>query len=237
MSGVTACLFKRSRLFSARAATTAAAPASMRLSRLLLLLQCTTLTALLQAGGALFGLKAGGTGGRRPAACVVPQMNMNMGERFMRSMSQLSDQRVARVSTILVPFDTEKTLDEAYACFEAWKEEIGDDPVKFAEVARRESEDPTSASNGGDIGFVTRARQLPPQLDDVVFRDQKPGEERPGVCKSLSADTLAHTRAPSDLASHLSICLRLRCTDGPIGTTNGLELIYLHSCGEPKSED
>merc|ERR1719240_71947 len=114
----------------------------------------------------------------------------------------MTDQRVAHVSTIVIPFNTEKTLDEAYACFEAWKEEIGDDPTKFAEVARRESEDPASAPNGGDIGIVTRARQLPPQLDDVVFRDQKPGEERPGVY-------------------------------GPIGTTNGLELIYLHYCGEP----
>lgn len=109
-------------------------------------------------------------------------VQMNIGEQFMRSMSQMTDQRVARVSTIVIPFNTEKTLDEAYACFEAWKEEIGGDEAKFAEVARRESEDPASAPNGGDLGYVTRARQLPPQLDDVVFRDQKPGEEQPGVC-------------------------------------------------------
>jgi peptidyl-prolyl cis-trans isomerase D len=109
---------------------------------------------------------------------------MNFGEAFMRSMSQMTDQRVARVSTIVIPFDTEKTLDEAYACFEAWKVEIGSDEEKFAEVARRESEDPASAPSGGDLGYVTRARQLPPQLDDVVFRDQKPGQEQTGVCTS-----------------------------------------------------
>ena len=118
-----------------------------------------------------------------PALARHAAPKMNFGEAFARSMSQMTDQRVARVSTIVIPFNTEKTLEEAYACFESWKEEIGDDEENFAEVARRESEDPASGPNGGDLGFVTRARQLPPQLDDVVFRDQKPGEERPGVCE------------------------------------------------------
>ena len=147
---------------------------------------------LLQSGG------LSGSGRLPPpplARAWLPQMNIGeVGGLFMRRMSQMSDQRVAHVSTILISFDTEKTLDEAYACFETWKAEIGDDPDKFAEVARRESEDSASAPNGGDIGFVTRARQLPPQLDDVVFRDQKPGEERPGVCKLHCAGlTVTHS--------------------------------------------
>ena len=134
---------------------------------------------------------------------VPPQMTF--GGEFMRRMSQMTDGRVAEVSTIVVKFDTKMTLEEAYASFEEWKTEIGDDPAKFAEVAKRVSEDPASGPNGGNLGFVTRARQLPPQLDEVVFAAQKPGEEKPGVY-------------------------------GPIGTTNGLELIYLHYCGEPEGE-
>ena len=61
------------------------------------------------------------------------------------------------------------TIDEALAQFESWKQEIADDPEKFAEIAREHSDDEESAPNGGDLGFVTRVKQLPPQLDDVVF--------------------------------------------------------------------
>ena len=65
--------------------------------------------------------------------------------------------------------------------FDEWKEEIGDDEEKFAECARKNSECVTTAPRGGEIGFVTISRQLPPQIDDVVFRQQKKGEEQPGV--------------------------------------------------------
>ena len=48
------------------------------------------------------------------------------------------------------------SIDEARAQFETWKMEIGDDPEKFAEYARAHSEDEKSASDGGDLGWVTR---------------------------------------------------------------------------------
>ena len=51
---------------------------------------------------------------------------------------------------------------------------------------------------GGDLGYCTRLKQLPRQIDDVVFVK----EPVPGVY-------------------------------GPIGTKQGLHLVYLHSCGEP----
>lgn len=130
---------------------------------------------------------------------------MNFGSQFMRSIGQMTDPRVAMVSHILLKSGTALPLEEAMANFDAWKVEIGSDPEKFAAVAIRESECEETASSGGDLGIVSRSRQLPPQIDDVVFRDQPKGEEKPGVY-------------------------------GPIATTSGLHLIYLHFCGEPQGE-
>ena len=120
----------------------------------------------------------------------------------------MTDQRVAHVSHILLKSGTPMPLAEAMAKFENWKTEIGSDELKFAEVARRESECEQTAARGGDLGFVTRSRQLVPdmlEIDDLVFRDQKSGEETPGVY-------------------------------GPVGTALGLHLVYLHYCGEPSGE-
>ena len=131
-----------------------------------------------------------------------PAMDMNP---ILRSMKQMTDTRVAKVSHILLKAGTPMPVEEAYAKFELWKAEIAGDEETFAAVARRESECEESASRGGDLGYVTVSRQLPPLLDDVVFSQQKKGEERPGVY-------------------------------GPIGSAEGLHLIYLHYCGEPDGE-
>ena len=113
-------------------------------------------------------------------------------------IQQMIDQRVAKVSHILMKPGGSMTIEEARAQFEAWKVEIGGDSDKFAEVARRVSECEQTSEKGGDLGYCTRLKQLPRQIDDVVFVK----EPVPGVY-------------------------------GPIGTKQGLHLVYLHSCGEP----
>jgi hypothetical protein len=113
-------------------------------------------------------------------------------------IQQMIDQRVAKVSHILMKPGGPMTIQEARAQFDEWKAEIGGDPEKFAEVARRVSECEVSREKGGDLGYVTRLKQLPLQLDEVVFVPNPV----PGVY-------------------------------GPIGSTKGLHLVYLHSCGEP----
>jgi len=113
-------------------------------------------------------------------------------------VQQMIDQRVARVSHILMKPGGTMSITEAKAQFESWKEEIGGDEAKFAECARLNSEDEETKARGGEIGWVTRLKQLPPQLDEVVFvKDPVPG------------------------------------VYGPVGSKEGLHLVYLHYCGEP----
>jgi hypothetical protein len=99
-------------------------------------------------------------------------------------IQQMIDQRVAKVSHILMKPGGSLTIEEARAQFEAWKTEIGGDPDKFAEVATRVSECETSKEKGGDLGYVTRLNQLPPQLDEVIFvSDPVPGVYGPIASK------------------------------------------------------
>jgi peptidyl-prolyl cis-trans isomerase D len=52
--------------------------------------------------------------------------------------------------------------------------QIREAPGKFAELAKQNSQDPGSASNGGDLGFFGRGMMVKP-FEDVVF-SMKPGE-------------------------------------------------------------
>jgi len=46
---------------------------------------------------------------------------------------------------------------------------------QFATIAKEKSEDPGSAANGGDLGFVARGVFVP-EVDQTIFDDLKPGE-------------------------------------------------------------
>lgn len=87
-----------------------------------------------------------------------------------RNLQQISDQRLARASQILIPCGTPMTAEEAIAQLEGWKAEIADDRYKFAECARANSLCKTTAEKGGLLLPIFRG-QLAPQLEDVVFNE------------------------------------------------------------------
>ncbi len=68
----------------------------------------------------------------------------------------------------------EAQIEAAKAKAEEILAELKKSPGKFAELAKQYSQDPGSASNGGDLGFFKRGMMVKP-FDDAVF-SMKPGE-------------------------------------------------------------
>jgi peptidyl-prolyl cis-trans isomerase D len=68
--------------------------------------------------------------------------------------------------------DAEKQAARAKA--ERILQQVRQSPAKFAELARKYSEDPGSASHGGDLGYFSRGMMVKP-FDDAAF-SLKPGE-------------------------------------------------------------
>jgi len=77
-----------------------------------------------------------------------------------------------RASHILIAADREKPAAErakAKARAEALLAEVRKNPASFADVAKKNSADPGSAANGGDLDFHPRGDMTPP-FDDMVFK-------------------------------------------------------------------
>ena len=130
--------------------------------------------------------------------------DLSAASRYL-PIQQMIDQRIAKVSQIFMGSgqsrcspDRSLTFDEARELFERWKVEIDNDPEKFAQYAIQYSDDVDSAGKGGDLGYCTRLKQLPPQLDDVVFvKDPIPGVYGPiGSPKGLHLIYLFSCREP-----------------------------------------
>ncbi len=104
---------------------------------------------------------------------VVPEAELK--SYYEQNMARLSNLEERRVSHILINADAAVTAAErekARAKAEQLLAEVKQSPDKFAELARKNSQDPGSAAKGGDLDFFSRGAMVKP-FEDVAFAMKK----------------------------------------------------------------
>jgi peptidyl-prolyl cis-trans isomerase D len=112
------------------------------------------------------------------ATKLQDSINIDPGE--MRKYYQQNEARYGtpeerRASHILVKADKSASADErakAKAKAEALLAEVRKNPQSFADVARKNSDDPGSAANGGDLDFFAKGAMVKP-FEEAAFSLQK----------------------------------------------------------------
>jgi peptidyl-prolyl cis-trans isomerase SurA len=96
----------------------------------------------------------------------------NFYDTYKDSIPQIPEQ-VTLSHIFMVPKPSEKARDQAYSLAKALLDSLKNG-ADFADLAKKYSQDPGSASSGGDLGWAKRG-QFVPEFEHAVF-DLKPGE-------------------------------------------------------------
>ena len=94
---------------------------------------------------------------------------------YEQNLARYSTKEERRASHILIAVPPGASADErekAHAKAEQLLAELRKAPNTFADVARKNSQDPGSAENGGDLDFVTRGAMVKP-FEDALFALKK----------------------------------------------------------------
>lgn len=97
-----------------------------------------------------------------------PANRKTLEDAYTENASQYNKAEEVKASHILISGDDEKTLEKVKAI----RSKVN--PKNFAEVAKKETQDPTGKSNGGDLGWFSAGRMVP-EFEKVAF-GMKPGE-------------------------------------------------------------
>ena len=101
---------------------------------------------------------------------IVPN-EADLKTYYEQNATKLAGQEERRASHILIASPKSASADErakARAKAEALLAEVRKAPATFAEVAKKNSQDPGSAQNGGDLDFFTRGAMVKP-FEDAAF--------------------------------------------------------------------
>ena len=101
---------------------------------------------------------------------------------YEQNLQRLSGKEERRVSHILIAADKSASpadKDKALAQAEKLQQELQKSPAKFAELARKFSQDPGSATRGGDLDYFGRGAMVKP-FEDAAF-SMKKGDVSPVV--------------------------------------------------------
>lgn len=87
--------------------------------------------------------------------------------------AQFGQNESRRAAHILITFDPAggaEAKKQARARAEQIRAQVARDPARFAEIARRSSQDPGSAAQGGDLGWIVRgAMKDAPEFEQALF--------------------------------------------------------------------
>ncbi|HVR50428.1 MAG TPA: SurA N-terminal domain-containing protein [Pseudorhodoferax sp.] len=111
-------------------------------------------------------------------AAVEKGMTVNEGDLktyYEQNLARLAGQEQRRASHILINAPASASADErakAKARAEELLAEVRKNPASFAELARKNSQDPGSAPNGGDLDFFARGAMVKP-FEDAAYALKK----------------------------------------------------------------
>lgn len=92
----------------------------------------------------------------------------NYYEGHQKDFGTPEERRAAHILVSVSATATQAGQDAAKAKAEQLLQQARQNPAKFDELARRNSQDPGSAANGGDLGYFGRGMMVKP-FDDAVF--------------------------------------------------------------------
>ena len=96
---------------------------------------------------------------------------------YEQNLKQYAKGEERQASHILITADAQASVEQkqaARAKAEQLLKQVRQNPASFAEMAKKNSQDPGSAAKGGDLGFFPRGAMVKP-FDDAVFQ-MKAGE-------------------------------------------------------------
>ena len=111
---------------------------------------------------------------------LASQINIGADEvrqYYEQNQKQYAKAEERRASHILIVVDSKASADEkqaARAKAEQLLKQVRQNPAGFADLAKKNSQDPGSAANGGDLGFFSRGSMVKP-FEDAIF-GMKTGE-------------------------------------------------------------
>jgi peptidyl-prolyl cis-trans isomerase D len=112
----------------------------------------------------------------------VSVSDAELRQYYEENLSRYTSAEERRASHVLVKAEKDQPAaerDKARAKAEALLAELRRTPARFAEIAKKNSDDPGSAERGGDLDFFGRGAMVKP-FEDAAFA-MKPGEISPVV--------------------------------------------------------
>ena len=111
----------------------------------------------------------------RQTITISPAQAQAYYTQHIAEFSSPAQRKASHILITLPPNPTAAQQQAAKAKADAILAEVRKDPAQFAEIAKRDSQDPGSAAQGGNLGYFTQDAMVKP-FADAVFAMQKVGD-------------------------------------------------------------